>query len=188
MFARCATFPRGPEKAARSSSSSPRWLIPATPCRSSRLTPLHGQEGAVPELQEIAKDLSIADHLRCLRTRRRLDLTIRKFSSTRRARSWGVIARPIFSPGLRLERTNASCPASELKSFPFGRLRLGLSICYDLRFPEVYRTLAIEQGANVFVLSSAWPFPRMEHFQVLGCGAGDREPELHDCFESCRHG
>ena len=45
--------------------------------------------------------------------------------------------------------------------------RLGLSICYDLRFPEVYRTLAIEAGVNVFILSSAWPFPRVEHFRIL---------------------
>ena len=44
---------------------------------------------------------------------------------------------------------------------------MGLSICYDLRFPEVYRTLAIEEEANVFVLSAAWPFPRLEHFQTL---------------------
>ena len=54
-----------------------------------------------------------------------------------------------------------------MKSFAFGGLRLGLSICYDLRFPEVYRTLAIEQRANVFILSSAWPFPRLEHFRTL---------------------
>ena len=58
-------------------------------------------------------------------------------------------------------------PGNELKSFPFGGLRLGLSICYDLRFPEVYRTLAIEEEVNVFILSSAWPFPRVEHFRIL---------------------
>jgi predicted amidohydrolase len=59
------------------------------------------------------------------------------------------------------------CARHELRSFPFGGFRLGLTICYDLRFPEVYRTLALEEGANVFILSSAWPFPRVEHFQVL---------------------
>jgi predicted amidohydrolase len=58
-------------------------------------------------------------------------------------------------------------PGSELTSFPFGGLRLGLSICYDLRFPEVYRTLALEEQANVFILSAAWPFPRLEHFRIL---------------------
>ena len=58
-------------------------------------------------------------------------------------------------------------PGNEFKSFPFGGLRLGLSICYDLRFPEVYRALAIEEEANVFILSAAWPFPRLEHFRDL---------------------
>jgi predicted amidohydrolase len=27
--------------------------------------------------------------------------------------------------------------------------------------------IAIEQKANVFILSSAWPFPRIEHFRTL---------------------
>ena len=55
----------------------------------------------------------------------------------------------------------------ELRTFEFGELRLGLSICYDLRFPELFRMLAIEQRANVFILSSAWPFPRLEHLRTL---------------------
>ena len=58
-------------------------------------------------------------------------------------------------------------PGNELKSFAFNGLRLGLTICYDLRFPELYRLLALDHGVNVFVLSSAWPFPRIEHFRVL---------------------
>ena len=40
--------------------------------------------------------------------------------------------------------------------------------CYDLRFPEVYRTLACDLGANVLVNSAAWPFPRVEHLRLLG--------------------
>ena len=38
---------------------------------------------------------------------------------------------------------------------------------YDLRFPEIYRALALDHGANVFVNSSAWPFPRVEHLRIL---------------------
>jgi len=52
-------------------------------------------------------------------------------------------------------------------SFLLGDLCFGFSICYDLRFPEMYRTLAIEQNVGAFLISSAWPFPRDEHFRVL---------------------
>src|SRR5204863_7132210 len=46
-------------------------------------------------------------------------------------------------------------------------LLFGFSICYDLRFPEMYRKLAVGQKVGTFVVSSAWPFPRDEHFRVL---------------------
>jgi omega-amidase len=44
---------------------------------------------------------------------------------------------------------------------------VGLSICYDLRFPEMARTLAVKHGANVIVNSSAWPVVRAEHLRIL---------------------
>jgi predicted amidohydrolase len=34
--------------------------------------------------------------------------------------------------------------------------RLGLSICYDLRFPELYRALAVEHGAEVLLVPAAF--------------------------------
>ena len=34
--------------------------------------------------------------------------------------------------------------------------KIGLSICYDLNFPEVTRTLALN-GAQIILLSAAWP-------------------------------
>src|SRR5207253_254740 len=52
-------------------------------------------------------------------------------------------------------------------SFALDSLRFGLSICYDLRFPEMYRKLVTEQNVGVFIVSSAWPFPRVEHFRTL---------------------
>ncbi|NLC69783.1 MAG: hypothetical protein GX751_00320 [Desulfuromonadaceae bacterium] len=42
----------------------------------------------------------------------------------------------------------------------------GLSICYDLRFPELYRALALE-GAEILVNCSAWPLVRREHWDIL---------------------
>lgn len=43
---------------------------------------------------------------------------------------------------------------------------LGITTCYDLRFPELYRRLA-ERGAEVFLVASAWPYPRLEHWLLL---------------------
>jgi len=31
----------------------------------------------------------------------------------------------------------------------------------------MYRKLAVENGVNAFIVSSAWPFPRVEHFRTL---------------------
>lgn len=42
----------------------------------------------------------------------------------------------------------------------------GLATCYDLRFPELFRAL-VEGGATAFLVSSGWPTPRIEHWDVL---------------------
>lgn len=44
--------------------------------------------------------------------------------------------------------------------------RLGLAICYDLRFPELFRKLALE-GAEIVCLPAEWPKPRQEHWKTL---------------------
>jgi predicted amidohydrolase len=43
---------------------------------------------------------------------------------------------------------------------------LGLATCYDLRFPELFRKM-LDQGAEFFLISSAWPYPRLEHWLLL---------------------
>jgi predicted amidohydrolase len=46
-------------------------------------------------------------------------------------------------------------------------IRLGLSICYDLRFPELYRRLAVA-GANVMVVPAAFMMHTgRDHWEVL---------------------
>lgn len=45
-------------------------------------------------------------------------------------------------------------------------LRHGLSVCYDLRFPELYRRLAAG-GADVLVNVTAWPNARPTHWDIL---------------------
>jgi predicted amidohydrolase len=48
-----------------------------------------------------------------------------------------------------------------------GCARLGLSVCYDLRFPELYRALA-RAGAELLCVPSAFTFPTgAAHWEVL---------------------
>ena len=42
----------------------------------------------------------------------------------------------------------------------------GLSICYDLRFTEMFRTYALN-GVNIVYVPAEWPHPRLAHWQTL---------------------
>jgi predicted amidohydrolase len=44
--------------------------------------------------------------------------------------------------------------------------RLGIAICYDLRFPEMFRRLALD-GAGIVCLPAQWPSPRQLHWRTL---------------------
>lgn len=44
--------------------------------------------------------------------------------------------------------------------------RVGLSTCYDLRFPELYR-LMVNLGAEYFLVNSAWPLGRLSHWRLF---------------------
>ena len=43
---------------------------------------------------------------------------------------------------------------------------IGLAICYDLRFPELFRKQII-QGAKLILVSAQWPVTRIEHWDLL---------------------
>ena len=58
-------------------------------------------------------------------------------------------------------------PGNEFVTSKLGDFNVGLSICYDLRFPEMSRALVVKHGANVIVNSSAWPVVRAEHLRIL---------------------
>lgn len=51
-----------------------------------------------------------------------------------------------------------------LTETPWGKA--GLAICYDLRFPEIFRSYALA-GANMILLPSEWPYPRQAHWSTL---------------------
>lgn len=46
-------------------------------------------------------------------------------------------------------------------------LRAGVSTCYDLRFPELFRA-QLDAGAEAFLMCSCWPAARVGHWSLLG--------------------
>ncbi len=54
--------------------------------------------------------------------------------------------------------------ATVLAETPWGAT--GLAICYDLRFPELFRRYALA-GAQLLLLPAEWPHPRREHWRTL---------------------
>jgi len=58
-------------------------------------------------------------------------------------------------------------PGAELATAPAGELVVGLSVCYDLRFPELYRILAL-RGADLLTVPSAFTTATgRDHWEVL---------------------
>ncbi len=58
-------------------------------------------------------------------------------------------------------------PGEEIVTAPVGPLTLGLSVCYDLRFPELYRILAV-RGAHLIAVPSAFTLATgRDHWEVL---------------------
>jgi len=123
-------------------------------------------EGAVPQLQKMAKQLSLAiivgvsdrDGARIYNGQVFIDAggnIPAKYRKTHLVTAAPLDERPVFTAG------------DAFVSYKLDKFKLGLTICYDLRFPEVCRALALEHGANIFVNSSAWPFPRLEHLRIL---------------------
>ncbi len=126
-------------------------------------------EGAVPEFQEIAREFSIAiiagvserDGDSIYNSQVIVDLTGKIAAKYRKTH--------LFSPA-PIEEHKCFTAGDALTTRKIDMLNLGLGICYDLRFPEFYRALAVEHGANVLLNSSAWPFPRVEHLRTLATG------------------
>ncbi len=50
--------------------------------------------------------------------------------------------------------------------FQLDGIKAGLMICYDIRFPELARALALN-GAKVLYVPAQWPKPRLHHWRTL---------------------
>lgn len=48
----------------------------------------------------------------------------------------------------------------------------GMSICYDVRFPEIYRLMAL-RGAQIIFVPASFTCDGKGHWEVLLRGAGD---------------
>ncbi|MBI4319332.1 MAG: carbon-nitrogen family hydrolase [Chloroflexi bacterium] len=58
----------------------------------------------------------------------------------------------------------------------------GFGICYDLRFPELFRKLAVNHGVEVFLVVAAWPLVRVENWVEMGhVRAGENQCYLVSC-------
>jgi len=79
-------------------------------------------------------------------------------------------------------------------TFDLEDVRFGVIICYDLRFPELSRLLAL-RGAQVLLAPAQWPYPRLSHwmklldaraienqFFVAGCNRVGQDPDKTTFF------
>lgn len=63
---------------------------------------------------------------------------------------------------------------------PEGRATVCPAICYDLRFPELFRLGALA-GAEIFALGACWPAPRAGHRRALGVARAIENQALMLC-------
>ena len=69
--------------------------------------------------------------------------------------------------GLSFKESASMAAGDELVTVPWRGLTVGMSICYDLRFPELYRALR-RRGADVLVVPSAFTERTgRDHWEVL---------------------
>lgn len=69
----------------------------------------------------------------------------------------------LFGPG---NEPAGFTPGNELGIFTLGSLKCGIAICYDLRFPELFRLYA-QRGVQVIFVPAAWPAERVKHWELF---------------------
>ncbi|MBW6472748.1 MAG: hypothetical protein K0B14_06460 [Anaerolineaceae bacterium] len=57
-------------------------------------------------------------------------------------------------------------PGNNLSILHIWNVKIGMAICYDLRFPEIFRSYA-SHNVEICVLPAQWPQKRINHFNVL---------------------
>ncbi|MBF0530874.1 MAG: carbon-nitrogen family hydrolase [Deltaproteobacteria bacterium] len=74
--------------------------------------------------------------------------------------------RKIHLFGYKSKETQLLSPGEEAVVVETPLAKIGLATCYDLRFPELFRRM-VDQGAELFLVCSAWPYPRLEAWIML---------------------
>jgi predicted amidohydrolase len=69
----------------------------------------------------------------------------------------------LFSPS---HEENVFIPGTELGIFSLGSLTCGIAICYDLRFPALFRVYA-HKGVQAVFVPSAWPQSRIRYWELF---------------------
>jgi deaminated glutathione amidase len=70
--------------------------------------------------------------------------------------------------GISYRESDGTEPGSQPAVADIDGVRFGLTVCYDLRFPELYRTLALDGGATVLTVPSNFTLlTGMAHWELL---------------------
>jgi predicted amidohydrolase len=70
-------------------------------------------------------------------------------------------------PGAVLRESASVAPGSEVVVAKLPQCTLGLSVCYDVRFPELYRAL-VDLGSTVLLVPAAFTVPTgRDHWEIL---------------------
>jgi len=69
--------------------------------------------------------------------------------------------------GVSYRESDHEEPGEEIVTAPLGELIAGLTVCYDLRFPELYRILAVRGARLVAVPSAFTAATGRDHWEVL---------------------
>ena len=87
----------------------------------------------------------------------------------------------LFSP---MGENGAYTPGDHLCTFSLDSIRCGVIICYDIRFPELVRSLAL-QGIDVLFVVSQWPKERISHLRSLTTARAIENQMFVVCCNSC---
>ena len=72
------------------------------------------------------------------------------------------------APSANLMESNTTAPGDQPMVVDMGFAKVGLSICYDVRFPELYAHMRNNMGADVFLIPSAFTVRTgAAHWEVL---------------------